>query len=332
MTLFKKLTEAQEKRQKAIPSQVFFNHFFAVSYHIDCNEERFNLKKNQYFNNLKLRNEKFELDKIRKLLWNSWSTEYAFTLTTLANNEEFYKFALHWNFPQAYYSIYLSLTAFHETQGLANDQHEKSIKTFGNSIKDGHYPNAISFYSKGLHEDYKYEGIDTFKRFPRDYSGLTKIQSLDEAQLQIALFLKSTRKKIAENKREKLKNNNDYKFLNAKGEFRKSFSKFHWNLIYKTIPETTILNIMYRLRIKANYHDVETFINADIDFKTFHECLTNIINYMNFVHEAYICKVLGTTEYEKILNNFPGHLNDQTAIKRYSEFKNIIEVKKKAIS
>jgi hypothetical protein len=32
MSLIDKLKEAQEKRRKAIPSQVFFNHFFAVSY------------------------------------------------------------------------------------------------------------------------------------------------------------------------------------------------------------------------------------------------------------------------------------------------------------
>lgn len=332
MTSFEKQTEAHEKKKKAIPSQVFFNHFFAVSYHIQCNTERFNLKKNVFFNSLKLRNENFDLDTIRKLLWNSWSTEYAFTLTTLANNEEFYKFALHWNFPQAYYSIYLSLTAFHETQGLANEQHEKSIKIFGNSIKDGHYPEAISFFSKGLHEQYEYVGIETFNGFPKDYCGLTRIQSLDEAQLQIALFLKSTRKKIAENKREKLKNNKDKKFLNAKGEFRKSFSKNHWNLIYQTIPETTILNIMYRLRIKANYHDVETFINADIDFKTFHESLSSIIYYLNFVHEAYICKVVGKMEYQKILNSFPSHLDKQTALKRYFEFEKIVEASKKVIS
>lgn len=333
MALFSSLKDAQEKRKKAIPSQVFFNHFFAISYHIQCNTDRFNLKKIPFFNNLKLRNENFDLDNIRKLLWNSWSTEYAFTLTNLANNDEFYKFALHWNFPQAYYSIYLSLTAFQETQGVANEQHEKSIKIFGNSIKDEHYPEAISFFSRGLHENYEYLGIETFEGFPRDFCGLSRIQSLDEAQLQIALFLKSTRKKIAESKREKLKINNDKKFLNGKGEFRKSFSHYHWNLIYRTIPETTILNIMYRLRIKANYHDVETFINADIDFKSFHESLSNIIDYLNFVHESYICKVIGKTEYEKILHNFPGHLNGETAHKRYEQFEKMIkDDKKKAIS
>ena len=77
---------------------------------------------------------------------------------------------------------------------------------------------------------------------------------------------------------------------------------------------------MYRLRIKANYHDVETFIHADIDFKTFHESLGGIIDYLNFVHEAYIVKVIGNKDYEQILSKFPNHLNKTTAVKRYSEY------------
>lgn len=320
MGLIQRLLDQQELRRKAIPSQVFFNHFFAVSYHISCIEDRFELKKNQFYNSLKIKNENFDLEVIRKLLWNSWSTEYAFSLTTLANNDEYYKFALHWNFPQAYYSIYLSMTAFHETQGIASEQHEKSIKLFGNSIKDKHYPKAISFFCKGLHDEFEYEGLETFTDFPNGHSGLTRIQSYDEAQVQIALFLKSTRKKNAEVKREKLRAIKDRKFLNAKGEFRATFNKRHWDLIYQTIPETTILNIMYRLRIKANYHDVETFINADIDFKTFHESLSNIIYYLNFVHEGYIHKIIGKEQYENILYKFPGHLNDQTAKDRYLKF------------
>ena len=313
------MKEREEARKKAIPSQVFFNHFFSVSYHIECDNQRFALKKVEYYNKLTLKNAEFNLDQVRKLLWNSWSTEYAFSLSSLVDNNDYYKFAMHWTFPQAYYSIYLCMTAFHETQGIANEQHEKSIKVFGNSVKDNHYPKAISFYCKGLHEQFEYKGLEEFSAFPKDYSVLSRINSLDEAQIQIASFLKTTRKKNAETKREKLKANKDSKFVNKKGEFRKSFTKLHWNLIYQTIPETTLLNIMYRLRIKANYHDVETFINADIDFKTFHESLNCIVDYLNFVHEAYICKVIGNESYEKILNDFPSHLNEDTAKKRYKE-------------
>ena len=317
MEQLKRLKEAEEKRKKAIPSQVFFNHFFSVSYHIYSSLNRHELKGVPYYNTLKLRNENFRIDSIRKLLWNSWSTEYAHSLASQVNNDDYYKFALHWNFPQAYYSIYLSMTAFHETQGIANEQHEKSIKIFGNSIKDGHYPMAISFYCKGFHEEFQYMGMDDFSVFPAKFSGLSKIHCLEEAQTQIASFLKSTRKKNAEIKREKLKGVKDKKFLNAKGEFRKTFQKSHWDSIYQTIPETTILNLLYRLRIKANYHDVESFINADIDFKTFHESLSNIISYLNFIHESYIHKVIGNEAYEKILDGFPNHLSEGTAKERY---------------
>lgn len=319
MELPDRLKKIRDKQKEGIPSKVFFNHFFAVHYHIQSEDSRFNLKKIPFYNSLQLRNDKFKLETIKKLLWNSWSTEYAYNLGTHVNNDDYYKFSLHWNFPQAYYSVYLAMTAFNETQGIANDQHEKSIKLFGNSVKDNHYPNAISFYSMGLYDDFKYKNLDTFTMFPNNYFGLSRIESLDEAQTQIALFLKSTRIKNAEHKREKLRETKDKHFLNGKGEFRKKFSKEHWDLIYKTIPYTTLLNLMYRLRIKANYHDVDAFVNADIDFKTFHESLGGIVNYLNYVHEAYIVKVIGNKEYEQILSKFPHRLNKTTAVKRYSE-------------
>lgn len=319
MSLLDTLRQQDEKRQKAIPSKVFFNHFYAVNLHIQSNVDKYNLKKIPFFNSLTLKNPTLDIDVIRKLLWNSWSTEYAFLLANQIDNDEYYKFSLHWNFPQAYYSVYLTMTAFHETQNVANEQHEKTIKNFGNSIKDNHYPSALSFYAAGMHNDFKYTGLPGFEYFPKDFNGLARVSSSIDAKNQIASFLKSTRKKIAENKREKLKCTKDIKFLNKKGLFTQKFSGEHWNHIYKTIPETTILNLLYRLRIKANYHDVESFINADIDFKAFHESLGGIIDYLNFIHEAYIVKVIGSKAYEDILNRFPNKMNTETALKRYNE-------------
>jgi hypothetical protein len=312
------LTKFSDDEKKAIPSKVFFNHFYAIYYNIINNEDRFLLKKNPFFNELKIKNETFELEKCRKLLWNSWSTEYAFNLASKVENEDYYKYSFHWNFPQAYYSIYLAMTAFHETQGIANDKHEKSIKIFGNSVKDKHYPTAISFYTKGLHNEFEYINLPLFKSFPEGYSALAKIKNKEEAQLQIASFLKSTRIKNAKNKRIRAKTSNDRRFHNKKGIFTKAFRKNHWDLIYKTIPETTILNIIYRLRIKANYHDVETFVNADIDFKLFHECLAEIVYYLNFVHEAYVYKAIGKKAYEKILIDFNGHMDETKSKERFS--------------
>src|SRR5690554_2752151 len=145
--------EEEIRFKQSIPSKVFFNHFHAIYIHLRNDSSRFDLKKTPYFNRLTLKNNKFDEKKCESLLLNSWSTEYAFNIQSSVDNNQYYKFALHWLFPQAYYSIYLTMTAFHETQGLANEQHEKSIKIFGNSIKDGHYPNAISFYANGTYKN-----------------------------------------------------------------------------------------------------------------------------------------------------------------------------------
>lgn len=311
---------AQRLREsKSIPSKVFFNHFFAITYCITHNGDKYKLKKIPFYNGIKIKNPDFNLKEVKKLLWNSWSTEYAYRIGEKIDNNEYYKFSLHWNFPQAYYSAYLSMTAFHETQGIANDQHEKSIKLFGNSVKDKHYPSAIGFYINGLKDEFQYNGLSTFKDFPKDNSPLTKIECLEDAELQVATFLKTTRKQNAKDKRARFKKQNDKRFLNGKKEFRKAFSKKHWDIIYKTIPETSVFNLLYRLRIKANYRDIETFINADIDFKSFHKSLGEIIDYLNFIHEAYIAKAIGVDKYEKILNEFPGHLNKKTALRRFYE-------------
>lgn len=318
--LEKMFREQAEKDRKAIPSKVFFNHFNAINFLIENDSDRFNLKKISFYNSIKIKNSVFDIEKCRKLLWNAWSTEYAFLLTSQSENLEYYRFALHWHFPQVYYSIYLAMTAFHETQGIANENHEKSIKLFGNSIKDGHYPSSLQFYVKGNHNEFQYFGFDSFTGFPKEYSALSKVNNLQDAELQLASFLKSTRIQNAENKRKrgekehaKLKD-----FQNKKGELIKKFSKKHWDKIYISIPETTIFNIMYRLRIKANYHDIETFMNAEIDFKLFHEYLGNIVQYLNFIHEAYVHKAIGDEAYKKILFDFNGHILEDRAKSRYN--------------
>lgn len=309
----------KEQAQKAIPSRVFANHFKAIAFKIDTTPNKYMLKEIDYFNALTSRNSNLSTDTLQKLLGNSWSTEYAFQIANEVNNSDYYKFSIHWSFPQAYYSVYLAMTAFHETQSIANDQHEKSIKLFGNSIKDDHYPAAISFYCKGLHEDFEYSGLPNFTTLPADFSVLSNINSIVDAENQIAAFLKSTRKSNAEHKRERLQKSNDRRFLTANGIFRKNFRKQDWDLIYESIPQTTLCNMLYRLRIKANYRDVEAFIHADINFKEFHINIGKIVGYLNFVHEAYICKIIGIENYKSLINSFPVRLIENTAKKRFDE-------------
>lgn len=170
-----------------------------------------------------------------------------------------------------------------------------------------------------MHKEFEYSGLDNFTELPADFSVLSNINSIEDAENQIAAFLKSTREKNAKHKRERLQKNNDKRFRTAMGSFKKKFKKQDWDLIYESIPQTTVCNMLYRLRIKANYRDVETFINADINFKDFHLNIGKIVGYLNFVHEAYIYKVIGVESYENIINKFPERLIENTAQKRFNE-------------
>lgn len=313
------LAKSAEQFKKAIPSLVYFNHFAAIAFHIDCDDDRNKVKMVPFFTRIKLLNADFDITKCRQLLWNSWSTENAFLFAERLSNHEYYKFSLQWGFPQAYYSVYLNMAAFHETQGTNSEVHEKSIKIFGNSVKDGHYPRAICFHASGMHEEFKYLNLSSFTGFRTDFNGLSAITDLDGAHLQLATFLKSTRIKNAEDKRDRYKKDNNKDFRNKQGEFLKAFRKSHWDKIYGTIPVTSVLNLLYRLRIKANYRDIETFINADINFAAFHRNLASLVYYLNSLHECYTAKAIGKMEYIEILDSFPKELIRDTASKRFTE-------------
>lgn len=318
MSIVDQIKAANERRQRAIPSRVYFNRFHAIAYHILADDDRYKLRPIQRFSQLSCTNPEFNQEECRKLLWNCWSTEYAFRLSGLVDDPEFYRYALHWNFPQAYYSLYLSMTAYQFTQGTESWEHEKSIKVFGNHVKDGHYPEAVSFYASGQYENTRVYKLPLATRRLSEFEVLASIQTTDDAQMAIKSFLKSKREKNAEHKRERLKQKNDRRFHTGSGTFTKRFTENHWNLIYQTIPVTSLMNIMYRLRIKANYRDIQTFMDAEgLDYKMFHESLSSIVDYMNFVHEAYVCKAIGQDAYETILNGFRGVEEQPLSKNRY---------------
>ena len=304
--------------KKTIPAVVFFNHFSAVAFFITSNADRYDLKKVSYFNNLSLGDQALNIDKVRKLLWNSWSTEYALLIGRMLDNNDFFKVSLHWSFPQAYYSAYLAMVAFHETIGFTHANHNGAINSFNNSVKHGHYPSAMSFYSEGLHENFLYKGLPNFLGFHYSFNGLSKINSQEQAEQQIALFLKTTRIINAEEK----KANTKQTLNTSKGVPGKRFLKKHWNYIYENLPCTSIFNLFYRLRIKSNYQDIESFLNADIDFKEFNKVLAESLSYLNFVHEAYIAKIIGLSAYGDILTSFSGCLSENQARKRFDDYIN----------
>ncbi len=308
------LKDADKKDNLSIPAQVFLNHFQAICTHLTCKKDNYDLKRIPYFEK-KLFKKDCDLVRIKKVLYNSWSSEHALHLTGRQELPDYYKYALHWSFPQAYYSCYLNMHAFCLATGDTSDSHHKIILGFGDRVKRNIYPKCISFYAEGNYKDYTYENLPLHQ--PKKVLSLLR----DEVavQSQIASFLKSTRTNKAEYHRDKRQKSDNPIRTNGSKEIAKKFNKKQWLEIIKKLGPTSLFDILYRLRIKANYNDIETFMHADINFKQFHNCLTGVVGYLNFVHECYLAKAIGYRKYEMILNDFPAHLSGSFVKRRYEE-------------
>lgn len=172
-----------------------------------------------------------------------------------------------------------------------------------------------SFYAEGNYQKYSFHNLPLYEKRK---SALSLIKSNEDAQSQIGSFLKSTRTNKAQYLKEKRQKSSNPITTNI-GKIAVNFTPLQWQQIIDNIGPTSLFDILYRLRIKANYNDIESFMNADIDFGKFYQCLINVVGYLNFVHEAYLAKALGPRKYSAILNEFPAHLRDSFIRTRYEE-------------
>lgn len=309
-----KLQEEQWKR--SIPAQVFLNHFAALNFHIQHTDDRYALRDVKYFNQIKPGRET-DSDALRRLLYNAWSTEYALRSITGHGDVEFLRYALHWAFPQAFYSVFLSMQAYFSTLGLTDNNFDKLSREFGKMVANGAYPRAISFYADGHYGNFHLHRMRPVKFKP----GLFPPAHHAEAEAQIGQFLFTTRKQKAINIRARVQANPQQALRSAKtGNILQKFGKAEWEQITWRMGNTSIMDLLGRLRLSANHHEIERFVHAQIDFQLFHEALCGIVYYLNFVHEGYIAKAIGFKNYQQLVETLPAHLKNSFVAERMQKF------------
>lgn len=305
----------QDAWKKSIPAQVFLNHFFSINFHIQRDMESYELNKLEFFKNLHEK-QHTELESIKQLLLNSWSTEFSLRSTAEIGNEDYLRYALHWTFPQAYYSIMLSLQAFFISQHYVTSEHYLLRRQFSNMVKKGYYPNAIAFYTDGHFGKYYYKRLKGSIYRP----SLHPAAKEQDAEAQIIQFLKTTRNMKAWDARNKMQLNPATAIRSgSNGNILQKFSARHWEFVTPWMGATTIIDLMARLKLSAGYHEIERFVKAEVDFELFHNSLTGIVSYLNFVHESYIAKTIGIENYEALIANLPDFLKNGFVAKRFKE-------------
>jgi hypothetical protein len=296
----------EETWRKSIPAQVFLNYFFAINYHIQHTDDG-GLQNLTFFREHHAELTDKDLEIVSKLLLTSWSTEYALRATAELGSEDYLRHALHWTFPQAYYTIFAGLQAFLYTLNIKTNNAELISREVGRLVVRNAYPRAVGYYAAGPFNDF------SIHRLPlAGYKPTLQIPEKEiDAQAQIGQFLRTTRKLRAQTIRNQVQSNNQTALRSPKtGKVLDKWNAQHWQQITWRMGYTTLFDLLSRLRISSSNKEIDRFVEADIDFKLFHESLLDIVSYLNGMHESYVAKAIGLEKYQQVVAALPEHLQN----------------------
>lgn len=277
--------------------------FYALRRHIDNDAILTEIPTLRYFNRLQ-RSTTFQENQVSECLKNGHSTEKLLrnNLEWLENDQLLY--ARQWAFPQAYYSVFAVTLGYYKTVGKTQRSHTAIIKNFSDEISNSHYPHTIGFYTNGTSKTMTFHNI----RYRDAYNSLEyNPDDPRTVENQICQFLKSTREI-------ELRKRKEAGFIKARsGKAKKKYTEDDWSRTSDTIGKTSILNLLYRKRIKSNYRDIDTYLAENIEPENLMRNLIRIVSVLNFVHETYIAKAIGYSRFRGLLsyrNEYP-FLNDR---------------------
>jgi hypothetical protein len=235
------------------------------------------------------------IETVEKYLKNAWSTEYILSQNKLIIEKTGQAFAIQWAFPQAYYSVFTSTLSCFKSLGYTEESHASVLKKFSGLLTENKYPLSLSFSCKGTKKKPEFLNITCPNK--SESSVEYNENNPDSVNKHICQFLKSTREHQLEEKSEKLK------FKNKQGVVLKRLTESKWIEVSNTLHNITILDLLYRKRIKANYQDIDTFTSEKLKGKEILNNLIHIVECINMTNEVLIAKAIGVSEFERIKNN-----------------------------
>lgn len=263
-----------------------------------------------------------DIDKISKLLRNAWYTE--FQLNNLSITPDFAGFSLHWGQVYAYYSCYLQIRVYLISQNKnVNPKHRTTLKQFSEELKTRKQLFPTPWKILCDDDPSKNVFINKLESF-KDHHQLSNEAKLNPID-NFAKFLKTTRKKEIDRKCKEWKD--EHKKNRTPRQVREKF--------INTTPPTSIYDCLYRLRIRANYENADTFIFSNIpdeQSKQFHDSLKNIVWISSLILETISAKYISSKNYKLILDKYENTLKNKIQpkdnldpMKRYNLFKEKIK-------
>ncbi|MBI9070137.1 MAG: hypothetical protein JEY94_00975 [Melioribacteraceae bacterium] len=298
--------EEEELIFKAKMTQI---QFYALALKLQKSKILQELTLLKYFNEFK-RSSTCDIKEVKKWIVNGWNTEYLLRINFKTLKGDALRNSLHWSFPQAYYSVYTICLAFFKVAGFTESSHTSVISKVGKLMYEGKYPNVISFLSDGGMKKISFTNINRVELPSTIYFAKTP----EVIDTHICQFLKSTREMDLDDRKVNIK------CYTVKGKRKVNFSELDWEKVSHNLGYTSIMSLLYRKRIKSNYRDIETFLCEELNVDEVYKYLIAITSSINIVHESFIMKGLGETQYISLYQK----LND--------EIKEIIFKRSSAIS
>jgi len=239
---------------------------------------------------------RINIDYVKAQLINAWNTERLLNMTRDQFSCPGNGFVSQWAFPQAYYAAFNSTLASFACSGFSERKHTKVRKKVSDLACRSALPKGLNVYVDGGPNNLQVYGLS---------ADLTDFQSVrldlddpNNVNAHVITFLKSTRKQHLQEKK------SDVKIMTKDKKKRKvKYNAADWETVSSSLGKTSWLCLVYRKRIKSNYHDIDTFLSSDFATEKVLNGLSEFVWVFNLANEINIVNHLGI---EKIKSWAPG--------------------------
>jgi hypothetical protein len=212
--------------------------------------------------------------------------------------------------------VFAGLQAFLYTRQIKSSNEGVVMREAGRLVVKNAYPQAMSFYASGHYDDFNVNRLPLAHYKP----GLQIANKELEAQAQIGQFLRTTRRMKTKAVRQQVQSNAATAIRSSRtGDVLQKFGPQHWQQMTWRVGYTTLFDLLARLRISNSHREIERFVQAEIDFKLFHQSLLEIVSYLNGIHECYVAQAMGLQRYEEFVQQLPAYLSGSFAESRLQE-------------
>ncbi len=257
------------------------------------------------------RNTSADIARIALKLRNAWSTELSLRFTGLLGNG-LVRYANHWAPVQTYYSAYLAAQGFFLACNRSESRsHSSGLSQLAADIGDGRLimPAPLSALSIST----TITDTTGFSEVPTNIT-ITPVSSIAHTSSNnwwnlYALALRTTRERLLEERVDQWRRQNK----TAGGKPRKNVPASVRSDQDTALRPVSIFDFLYRMRIRSNYRDADTFLEqrvSDQEAAQFNTALLDIEYTLLLVLEAHIRQHIGRDAYANIVQDFVAKVPD----------------------